>query len=163
MYHETLLKSTLINSFQVITFDAQGISGHINHRAVSSAIVHHAKSEPEFPPTYLLRTVPTFLPPRKYIGIVDLPLTCLRFWFRIFIGVLYSPRHHIWSSFDARRWQAYDDRGLIVSSLGIWRQNVNAFWAHSSQRSWDRWLYMLVSRYMWLNDLVKVDGPIPLW
>jgi N-acetylglucosaminylphosphatidylinositol deacetylase len=144
----------------VITFDAGGVSGHINHRAVSLAITQYAKIEPEFPPTYLLRTVPTFLPPRKYTGILDLLLTCLRFWFRIIVAVLYSPRHHIWSSFDAKNWQGYDDRGLIVSSLGTWRRNVNAFWAHDSQRSWDRWLYMLVSRYMWFNDLVKVDGPI---
>lgn len=141
----------------VITFDAGGISGHVNHRAVSHAIVEHTKQQPEFPPTYLLRTVPTFLPPRKYIGILDLPLTSLRFAWRIFIALLYSPRNHIWSSFDAKSWQGYDDRGLIVSSFWTWKSNVNAFWAHSSQRSWDRWLYMVVSRYMWLNDIVKVE------
>jgi len=141
----------------VITFDAGGVSGHINHRAVSAAIIQHAKQEPEFPPTYVLGTVATFLPPRKYIGILDLPLTCFSFTWRIFIALMYSPRNHLWSTFDAKSWQAYDDRGLIVSSIWTWQANVRAFWAHSSQRSWDRWLYMIVSRYMWFNDIVKVE------
>jgi len=141
----------------VITFDHGGISGHINHRAVSTAIAKHAAESPVFPPTFLLRTVPTFLPPRKYIGILDLPLTCLNFFWRIPIAMLYGSSASHLSSFDAESWKGYEDRGLFVSTIGTWRQNVGVFWAHKSQRSLDRWLYMLVSRYMWFNDVVKVQ------
>ena len=156
---------------QVITFDAGGISGHINHRAVSSALVYvttpmfrlrvndtklceyrkHAVTEPSLPPVFILRTVPTFLPPRKYIGVYDLPLTSTRFTFRILRALFLSD-----SAKHAQLWKSYDDKGLIVSSLRIWFLNVRAFWEHSSQRNWDRWLYVLVNRYMWFNDIEKV-------
>jgi N-acetylglucosaminylphosphatidylinositol deacetylase len=141
----------------VITFDNGGISGHINHKAVSSAIIKYAKTEPEFPPTFVLRTVSTFFPPRKYIGLLDLPFTSIRFIFRILYASIFSPSASKFTKEDVESWHAYDNRGLLVSSFGTWRQNVHAFWAHSSQRSWDRWLYMLVSRYMWFNDIVKVE------
>jgi N-acetylglucosaminylphosphatidylinositol deacetylase len=116
-----------------------------------------AETNPTFPPTFILHTVPTFFPPRKYIGIVDLPLTSLRFGFRIVVAMLSTPRRSDWSSLDSQSWKGYDNKGLFVSSLGTWKQNVHIFLAHDSQRTWDRWLYMVVSRYMWFNTVEKVD------
>lgn len=119
---------------------------------------NHKGANPGFPPTFILRTVPTFFPPRKYIGIFDLPLTSLRFTFRSIIALLNGANNQPFTPYDVRRWASYDQSGLFVSSLAVWRQNVKAFWAHSSQRSWDRWLYMLVSRYMWFNDIIQVES-----
>jgi N-acetylglucosaminylphosphatidylinositol deacetylase len=76
-------------------------------------------------------------------------------------AVLYGRHRDNWAPSDVTAWSSYDSKGLFVNSLSTWRENVNAFWAHSSQRSWDRWLYMVVSRYMWFNDIVKVDSIIP--
>lgn len=118
--------------------------------------------DPKFPASFILTTVPTFIPPRKYIGILDLPLTSIKFSFRILMSVLHRSQRSLWIPADVKAWSAYDDRGLFVSSLATWRRNVHAFWAHSSQRSWDRWLYMLVSRYMWFNDVVQVYPNAPV-
>ena len=120
------------------------------------SISRQAETNPTFPPTFVLDTVPTFIPPRKYIGIVDLPLTCFRFGFRIIVAMFGSPRRYDWSAFDGQSWKGYDNKGLFVSSIATWRHNIYIFLAHDSQRSWDRWLYMLVSRYMWFNTVEKV-------
>ncbi|KAF2670324.1 putative N-acetylglucosaminyl phosphatidylinositol de-N-acetylase [Microthyrium microscopicum] len=144
-------------SDSVLTFDSGGVSGHINHRAVSAAIVSLATTSSSFPPTFMLRTVPTFVPPRKYIGILDLPLTCLRFTFRIMKAFVYNGQGREWTPLDVKNWAGYEKTGLFVSSWSTWRHNVGVFWAHESQNSWDRRLYMLVSRYMWFNDITKVE------
>jgi len=152
--------STKFKADAVITFDSRGVSGHINHRAVSSAVTELAKTDPEFPPTFILRTVSTFFPPRKYSGWLDLPFTSMGYSWRMTVAILCSPRNHLWSSFDSRGWQSYDSRGLFISTIGTWKRNVRAFLAHETQTSWDRWLYMFVSRYMWFNELIKVEPPI---
>jgi N-acetylglucosaminylphosphatidylinositol deacetylase len=118
---------------------------------------NYAAHTPSFPPTFLLNTVSTFFPPRKYIGILDLPLTSFSFIFRLPIAFLYGSSAGHLSSYDADSWKGYESRGLFISTIGTWRQNVGVFWAHASQRSWDRYLYVLVSRYMWFNDVVKVE------
>src|SRR5579871_4348106 len=85
---------------------------------------HYASVEPTFPPTFLLRTVPTFFPPRKYIGIFDLPLTSFRYTFRILRAHFLSSKES--SIENAMKWKSFDDRGLIVSSWRTWFQNVRA-------------------------------------
>ncbi len=124
----------------------------------------YASAEPTFPPTFLLRTVPTFFPPRKYLGILDLPLTSFRYTFRILRALFLSSKESSFASNlsteKAAKWKDYNDRGLIVSSWRTWFQNVRAFWEHGSQRNWDRWLYVLVSRYMWFNDIVRVNSRV---
>ena len=139
-------------------------------------------SDPGFLPTFMLRTVSTFFPPRKYLGVLDLPLTSFRYTFRIFRAIFFpNPEHPSVQPFTKRqlvhsipdpgttkgdaattdgliwKWHATDDRGLIVSSWSTWRTNVAAFMEHSTQVSWDRRLYMLVSRYMWFNEVVRFE------
>lgn len=132
----------------IVTFDRGGTSGHINHRAVSAAVRAFAESDPEAPPIYLVTTTMLL---RKYTLLADLPLTSLRFTFRILAAL--SP----FSSVSAQKAEAYANRGLIVNNWVQYQRGVWAFWAHESQRVWDRNLYVVLSRYMWFNDVVRVE------
>lgn len=49
------------------------------------------------------------------------------------------------------------ERGLLVNSFGLYVQGINAFRNHASQFVWDRYLYVVLSRYMWFNDVRAAD------
>ncbi|RQM05925.1 hypothetical protein DH86_00002584 [Scytalidium sp. 3C] len=87
----------------IVTFDQGGISGHLNHRAVSSAI-------------------------------------------RI-IGALFSRANNV----DGR----YGDKALIANGWRSYLRTRQAFASHDSQYSWDRHVYMILSRQVWYNDLYR--------
>lgn len=129
----------------IITFDHGGISGHINHRAVSSAVEKYASTEPNAPVTYLLSSV-TLL--RKYSFLFDLPLTSLSFMWRI-MGALISPA--------STTEQDFGDKALIASTWPSYLRTREAFRSHDSQYSWDRSLYLVLARQVWFNDLVRVE------
>jgi len=119
----------------VVTFDNYGVSGHINHRALSAALVELSKNQPSFPPVYLSISI---LVTRKYSGLFDLPLT----------GLFYIPR--LFQSSPS------NNRALLVGSWNMYRAARRAFKSHASQLVWDRWLYMILSRYMYFNELTLV-------
>jgi N-acetylglucosaminylphosphatidylinositol deacetylase len=48
-------------------------------------------------------------------------------------------------------------RALFVASPFGYFQGLKAFHAHQSQVLWFRHLYTTFSRYMWINDLIKVS------
>ncbi|KAE8440633.1 hypothetical protein EG329_007017 [Mollisiaceae sp. DMI_Dod_QoI] len=129
----------------IITFDDGGISGHINHRAVSSALQIYASSDTNAPVTYLLSSVALL---RKYTFVFDLPLTSLPFTWRI-IGALLAPA-------DATE-QDFGDKALIANTWLSYLKTRQAFRSHDSQYSWDRSLYLVLSRQVWFNNLVRVE------
>jgi len=129
----------------IITFDEGGISGHINHRAVSAAISNWAAVEVKAPPTYLLSTVAL---PRKYTFLGDLPLTSLSFTWRMILSITTkSPKHD----------DSHGDKALIANTWNSYLLTRHAFASHDSQYSWDRYLYLILSRYAWFNDLRRVE------
>ncbi|KAH8898915.1 LmbE-like protein [Thozetella sp. PMI_491] len=128
----------------IITFDEGGVSGHINHRAVSAAVSHYAATDPKAPPTYMLKT--TWLI-RKYTILGDLPLTALPFTWRMLEAVFFPTR-----TADA----SYGNKAITANSWGRYLRTRQAFRSHDTQYSWDRHLYMILSRYVWFNDLVRV-------
>lgn len=107
----------------------------------------YAKNDPKAPAIYTLYTTPL---PRKYTFILDLPLTALSFTWRIAKALLF----HAPSTSDS-----YNDKGLIVSTWGNYLKTRAAFRSHETQYTWDRNLYMILSRYVWFNDLRRVPGP----
>ncbi|KAK0389897.1 hypothetical protein NLU13_3470 [Sarocladium strictum] len=107
----------------IITFDNGGVSGHVNHRAISEAMRSYAKSDTSAPPVFELVTTSLI---RKYTFLWDLPLTTL-----LFIGLVVNT----WSQYMATR---------------------TAFASHASQYTWDRNVYMVLSRYVWFNTLRRV-------
>ncbi|KAK3322680.1 putative deacetylase LmbE-like domain-containing protein [Apodospora peruviana] len=129
----------------IITFDSGGVSGHINHRAVSAAVSNYASSNPRAPVTFTLTTTAL---PRKYTFLGDLPLTALPFTWRIIAALSYPT-----STADA------SDGGRALAA-NTWRRYLmtrDAFAQHPSQYTWDRHLYMVLSRYVWFNDLKRID------
>lgn len=103
------------NISTVITFDAHGVSGHINHRAVQAGLKRITTVKRfELQSTNLLR---------KYMGIADLM-------------------------------QSLSEDILFVNvSIGLaWR----AMATHSSQFVWYRKLFVIFSRYVYINTLKPV-------
>ncbi|KAK4450948.1 hypothetical protein QBC34DRAFT_60813 [Podospora aff. communis PSN243] len=128
----------------IITFDEGGVSGHINHRAVSAAVSKYASTNPQAPVAFTLTTTAL---PRKYTFLGDLPLTALPFTWRIIEAL----------SFPARTADPKDGaRALLANSWHRYRMTRDAFAQHPSQYTWDRHLYMIVSRYVWFNDLKRI-------
>ena len=84
---------------------------------------------------------------RKYTFLADLPLTALPFTWRI-IEAIFFPA----SSADA----SYGNKAIAANSWARYLRTRQAFRNHNSQYSWDRHLYLILSRYAWFNDLVKV-------
>ena len=119
----------------ILTFDNGGVSGHVNHRAVSAGIRH------------LLTTTSTICVfenksvnlLRKYSGLLDLPFTFFTYLPRLLFG-----------------WNMQTQHGLLVASPRMYLQGRRAFACHSSQFSWDRHLYLLLSRYMYYIEVIKV-------
>ncbi|RAK80053.1 PIG-L family deacetylase [Aspergillus fijiensis CBS 313.89] len=132
------------------TFDDGGVSGHVNHRAVSGGVRKFIQTTPTAPPAYMLQSV--FLL-RKYASLVDLLRTALPFTGRILRALMVSPEHDPGLAVTDR----YEDTALLVSSWETYRVARTAFAQHASQYSWDRVLYLVVSRYMWFNDLARVQ------
>ncbi|KAK3987464.1 hypothetical protein QBC44DRAFT_331271 [Cladorrhinum sp. PSN332] len=128
----------------IITFDEGGVSGHVNHRAVAVAVRHYTATNPEAPVAFSLTTTSLI---RKYTFLGDLPLTALRFAWRI-TEALWFPA----SKADPKT----TDRALAANSWHRYLLTRSAFASHRSQYTWDRYLYMILSRYVWFNDLQRL-------
>ena len=100
----------------IITFDDYGVSGHLNHRAVSRAcrLVEVKKLS-------LLESTNIF---RKYISIFD-----------FFISSILT-----------------DDLALNSNPIYAWK----AMKMHHSQFVWYRKLFIVFSRYAYVNTLIKI-------
>ncbi|KAE8374509.1 putative deacetylase LmbE-like domain-containing protein [Aspergillus bertholletiae] len=140
----------------IFTFDNGGISGHINHRSVSAGVRKYIQSRPDAPATYMLQSTPLL---RKYSSLLDLIPTAIPFSWRILKALLTTPLgrevdHN--TVHDVVPLAAYNDKALLVSSWHTYKVSRAAFSQHDSQYSWDRGLYLVVSRYMWFNTLEKM-------
>uniref|UniRef100_A0A4W3J8Y9 N-acetylglucosaminylphosphatidylinositol deacetylase n=1 Tax=Callorhinchus milii TaxID=7868 RepID=A0A4W3J8Y9_CALMI len=101
----------------VLTFDEGGVSGHVNHIAVYYA--HSSLLECCGQSTNIIR---------KYISILDLPISWLR------------PHDMIY-----------------ILSSEEYQQARNAMLCHRSQLLWFRHIYLRISRYMLINTLNQIS------
>jgi N-acetylglucosaminylphosphatidylinositol deacetylase len=76
-----------------------------------------------------------------------MPLTALSFSWRILEALSFPT-----SVADA----SYSHKALVANTWRRYRMTRQAFRNHNSQYSWDRHLYLVLSRYVWFNDLKKV-------
>ncbi|CAO2655237.1 Nn.00g103010.m01.CDS01 [Neocucurbitaria sp. VM-36] len=126
----------------IITFDAYGVSSHPNHKSLYDGAhtflkaLMHRHSGWECPiKLYTLTTISIF---RKYISLIDAPITI--------IGAIVRKKEL--GSFPAPL--------LFASSPGRYRAAQKAMTtAHKSQMRWFRWGWIMLSRYMVINDLKK--------
>lgn len=134
----------------LISFDERGVSGHVNHRAVGSAVrlIRQEKNTTAITMAYELKSVSL---PRKYASIVDFYLVFLSFTPRLLRSLL--------SSIVPFRWVSSPDRSrmLLINTPRDYMASRAAFASHQSQYSWDRHIYMLVSRYMFVSELQYID------
>jgi N-acetylglucosaminylphosphatidylinositol deacetylase len=85
---------------------------------------------------------------RKYTFLGDLPLTALPFAWRIISALSYPAE-----TADPKT----TSRALMANTWQRYLKTREAFAQHPSQYTWDRHLYMIVSRYVWFNDLKRVE------
>ncbi|EEA19304.1 hypothetical protein TMatcc_009439 [Talaromyces marneffei ATCC 18224] len=145
----------------IITFDHYGVSGHVNHRSVSKGVKKFCDEHDHMPPIYTNQS--KFLL-RKYSSLFDLIPTSLPFSWRI-LEALIAPVPMGYETQVSttekpvpppQGGDIYGDKALIVTDWGQYMQGRRAFKQHASQYSWDRVLYLIVSRYMWFNDLRRL-------
>ncbi|KAL4891301.1 N-acetylglucosaminyl-phosphatidylinositol deacetylase [Aspergillus ambiguus] len=135
----------------LVTFDSAGVSNHPNHRSLYHGAVRFLRNLMRDRPGYAcpvtLYTLTSTSLPRKYIGVLDAPLTMV-------LGALRTLRSAISAS---RRRLAKDDmpnRLLFVASVREWMTAQSAMvHAHRSQMVWFRWGWITFGRYMAVNDL----------
>lgn len=131
----------------LITFDHTGVSSHPNHtslyhgaRAFLSELVRGRPGHACPVDLYTLRSVSAL---RKYLSVCDMPLTMVTAFFRA-----------VWGRRGGRE---HPGSLLFVNQLvgggalgSAWGAMVGA---HKSQMVWFRWLWIVFSRYMVMNDL----------
>jgi len=95
---------------------------------------------------------------RKYTFLLDLPLTSKPFCWRI-LQALLSRGWWGGRTGDPRLHEGDGDRDravLVANTWGRYWTSRQAFAKHTTQYSWDRNLYMILSRYVWFNNLRRV-------
>ena len=121
---------------RVLTFDAQGVTGHANHKGVERGVLHLLGSAgSQRPRVYSLHSVGVL---RHYLGWCDVPITVLA----VLLQRLCCRRR-------ARRM-------ICCVSLKPWRCHA-AMQRHASQYVWHRRLNVLFSRYVHVNTLIMVS------
>ena len=134
----------------LITFDRTGISSHPNHISLYNGSIAWLKglmksrSGWECPVTLYTLTSTNIL--RKYMSVLDVPFTILS-------SVLQGTR----SAGTKKSTEDLPKQLVYINSIGDYRRGQTTMTtAHSSQMKWFRWGWVLLSRYMVVNDLQKV-------
>lgn len=117
---------------KVLTFDADGISGHANHRALyrAAALV----KQQTLRDVYVLRSLPMW---RKYAGYIDALATYL---FVLFTGE--ENKNGVINIISSQQ-EIADTRTAMTD-------------AHVSQMKWFRYGWIYLSRYMIANDIIHL-------
>ncbi|KAF7303783.1 hypothetical protein MIND_00607900 [Mycena indigotica] len=156
----TVLKPYILENriSTILTFDTEGVSGHPNHKSIFEGVEQLRLSLREIR-FFTLKTTPLLV---KYTGILGPTITK----FDLGANALFND------------FEAWATRGLLtmgvdlslfatrelppqmpvfVSGLKEYWTAVKAMRKHSSQLVWFRWLYIVFSRYMWVNEWEEVS------
>lgn len=127
---------TITNASFIITFDAWGVTGHPNHVAAHRGVKAYASTAGAIP-CFALESVNAA---RKFVGSVA--------------DILISGALHVWRTLFTASPQR-DSRYVMVVHSKPWVSH-DAMRAHGSQYVWFRALFLLFSRYTWVNTLEKM-------
>ena len=132
----------------IITFDQIGVSNHPNHYSLyhgAVAWIWMLKAKRPRESSVVLYALTSTGLVRKYMALLDAPLTMLLcVWNRLLQG-------------DRRQDQGAASRLVFMSNMLEWRQAQRAMTnAHVSQMRWFRWGWIVLSRYMVVNDLRRI-------
>ncbi|OAV93070.1 hypothetical protein PTTG_08280 [Puccinia triticina 1-1 BBBD Race 1] len=139
----------------IITFDHHGVSGHANHRAIAAALSRQVHSDPKFPMTFMLRSTWIF---EKYTSLLSLPYTLYRHHRNLGQEAQNASAN---AGRQARRRAPTDSplsphASLFLSTPAQYWEGRRAFNQHRSQQVWFRRLWLITSRFMWINELQRV-------
>lgn len=122
----------------LITFDESGVSNHPNHISLLEGAREYIRSVPH-PHPLLLYTLSSVNLPRKYASIFDGITTLLQRW---------MVRGEGWGGEGA------PNNVLFVNGWEEYRRAQRAMvHGHESQMRWFRWGWIVLSRYLVINDL----------
>ncbi|KAJ3763381.1 LmbE-like protein [Lentinula raphanica] len=152
------------NITTILTFDQGGVSDHPNHKAIPFGIQRMMSAYPMYPPPkfYVLITVPLSI---KYVGILA-PLV-VKFDFFTNHALHYLEDRLVWfldyldyaatiqPSADGKRTRQRV-MPVFVSGIDDYFVGLRAMRQHWSQLVWFRWLNVMFSRYMWVNEWAEV-------
>jgi len=134
----------------LVSFDQQGISGHINHKSIASAvrILSQNKNNTMIKMSYELKSVSIL---RKYSSLLDFIL--------IFISNIPRLLHSLLSYLIPFNLISSPNRSymLLINTPNDYMVSRAAFASHQSQYNWDRHIYLIASRYMFINELKSID------
>ncbi|CAF4276611.1 unnamed protein product, partial [Rotaria sp. Silwood2] len=131
----------------LITFDHGGISGHRNHKSIAFGVEYYIEKSFKTPLIYEISTAAFLF---EFSSIIDLFRTTIKFLPRLFRSLFSTIFPFIFSPPN-------DHRILFVSSPFGYVKGLKAFHTHRSQMLWYRHIYTTFSRYMFINDLIKVS------
>jgi len=132
-----------LSSSQILTFDNRGITMHPNHLSIPYGVLHMLSSYPSSsgppPKLYTLISLPVV---QKYIGPSAFVLAKFDLAFLSFLR-----RFNIDTKMDLP---------VFVSGIREYFTALHAMVQHRTQSVWYRWLNVLFSRYLWVNQWVEV-------
>jgi len=134
----------------LVSFDKQGVSGHINHKSVASAVrlLSQNKNNTMIKMSYELKSVSIL---RKYSSLLD--------FYLIFISFIPRLLHSLLSYLIPFNLISSPNRSyiLLINTPNDYIASRSAFASHRSQYNWDRHIYLIASRYMFINELKSID------
>jgi N-acetylglucosaminylphosphatidylinositol deacetylase len=122
----------------------------MNHRAIASAIrlLTKNKTNTMIKMAYELKSVSIL---RKYSSLLDFQL--------VFISIIPRLLHSLLSYIIPFNLISSPDMSymLLINTPHDYMVSRAAFASHQSQYSWDRYIYLIASRYMFINELKYID------
>lgn len=136
-------RTTPIDGF--ITFDEFGVSSHPNHISILPALRQYRASlqgdKAQHPTIWKLLTTSL---PRKYIGIGDVLPTLIMTTWRA-------------ATEPGKRKKKKENHMCVMSDpIQAFRGQRAMVRGHRSQMRWFRWFWVVIGRYMYINELKKV-------
>ncbi|KAG8959327.1 N-acetylglucosaminyl-phosphatidylinositol de-N-acetylase [Tulasnella sp. 419] len=132
----------------ILTFDEAGISQHPNHislyHGAKRYISSFDKADRQPPLLFALESVKIA---RKYTGLLAPISTRIILHVESAIRLLLMRLHY---------GPLPGPKMTIIANVNGFLTALQAMRRHKSQLVWFRWLYVLFSRYMWINDWVEV-------
>ncbi|PFH49579.1 hypothetical protein AMATHDRAFT_86365 [Amanita thiersii Skay4041] len=158
------------NITTILTFDHEGISSHPNHKSIPDGVKRliqtYSLDAPSTPRLYSLITVPLLT---KYNGVLSpilakIDLLCNRGVYYLelaFVRVLQMLGVPLTSepgksNYAAPATTPHFIMPVFVSGIKDYWRAISAMREHRSQLLWFRYLYVLFSRYMWVNEWVEI-------
>ncbi|KAJ3535016.1 hypothetical protein NMY22_g6675 [Coprinellus aureogranulatus] len=143
----------------ILTFDSKGISDHPNHKALPLGVKHLFSTLTDKPRLFTLISLPIY---NKFTGFFGAFLgkfdLCASKVLVYYDGLINRGLEHaqIIAPGSAPNVPEHFFMPVFVSGVKGYATAFKAMLAHKSQLVWFRWLYLLFSRYMWINEWVEV-------